>query len=99
MGRIDRRSRKWRASENGRLRRTPRRVVEYIENFHPELDDMVFAMRHLEFLVQREIDGLEVRCDHCVPPKIAEGTRGGNHERGRIVPSVRSRVRCVSAAG
>src|SRR5262249_57412048 len=92
-------SRKCCTGEYVPIGRTPGRMVKHVERFQPELDDMIFAMRHLEFLMQREIDGLEVRCSHCVPPEIAEGSGGGDDERSGVVPSGGSGVRSVSAAG
>ena len=59
---IGRRSRKYRTGENVPIGRTPRRVVQRVEGFHPELYDVVFVIRHLELLMHREIDRLEVRC-------------------------------------
>src|SRR5437867_11943958 len=68
---IGRRSRKWRTRENVPLRRTPRRVVQCVECFHPELYDVLFVMRHVELLMHREIDRLEVRRGQSVPPDVA----------------------------
>ena len=60
---IGRRSRKCRTRENVRLRPIPRRVVQHVERFDAELYDVLFAMRHVELLVHREINRLEVRRD------------------------------------
>ena len=62
MRSIGSRARKWRTRENVPLRRTPRRVVQRVERFHPELYDVLFVMRHVELFMHREIDRLEVRC-------------------------------------
>src|SRR5262245_8984972 len=53
----------------------------------------------MELLVQREINRLEVRCDECVAPDVAKGSGGSFDERGRVVPSGRSGILSVSAAG
>src|SRR5438128_8993022 len=87
---IGRRSRKYRTGENVPIGRTPRRVVQRVERFHPELYDVVFVIRHLELLMHREFDRLEVWCGQCVPPDIAEGSGGGFDERSGVVPSGRS---------
>jgi len=36
-------------------------MIQDVECFHPELYDVVFGMRHMELLMHREIDRLEVR--------------------------------------
>src|SRR5689334_4107931 len=73
-------------------------MVEHVERFEPELDDVLVVIRKLESLVQRQVDRLEMRCDHCIPSNIAEGPSRSFHERGRVVPPGRSAVRSVSVA-
>src|SRR6266446_6908038 len=55
-------------------------------------------MRHVELLMHREINRLEVRRGQAVPPDIAEGSCGSFDERGRVEPSGRSGVLRVSVA-
>src|SRR5215471_2745327 len=95
---IGRSSRKSRTGENVSIRPIPNRVVEHVECFHPELYDMGFGMWHMEYLVHREIDRLKVRCNERVSSEIAESSKGGFDERGRVVPSGRAAVRSVSTA-
>src|SRR5215831_6743705 len=90
---------KRRTRKNVPIGSTPGRVIQRVERFQPELYDMVFALRHVELLMQGEIDRLEMRRGQRIPRDIAKGTRGSFDERGRIVPSRRRGVRDVSLAG
>src|SRR5215468_8706148 len=73
-------------------------MVEHIERFEPELDDVLVVIRKLESLMQRQVDRLEMRRYHCIPSDIAECSSGRYDVRGRVVPSGRSAVRSVSVA-
>src|SRR5262249_9659765 len=92
------RSRKCGARKNVPTRCTPRRMVEGVERFQPELDGVLLVIRKLESLVQSQIDRLEMRCDHRIPSDIAEGSGRGLEKRGRVVPAGRSAVGSVSIA-
>ena len=48
---IGRRSGKRRTRENVTLRRTPGGVIQRVKRFQPELEDVLFAMRHPELLM------------------------------------------------
>ena len=54
-------------------------MIEHVERFQPDLEVVAFAVRHGKPLGQRQINGLEMRCDQGIPPNIAEspGRRHG----------------------
>ena len=94
-----RRSRKRGARENVSTGRAPRRVVERVECFEPELDDVVLVIGKLEFFMQRQVDRLEMRRGHCIPSEIAEGSGWGFDEGCRVVPMRGDTIRSVAVAG
>ena len=84
---IGRRSSKCCSGENVPAGRTPGRMVERVERFEPELDEMMLVIRKLESLMQRQVDRLEMRRRHSIPSDIAESSSGRLEERRRIVPA------------
>jgi len=55
-------------------------MVERVERFQPELNNVLFVIWCAELLVQRQIDRLQMRRPHGIPPEIAERPGGRYRE-------------------